>query len=201
MNKKISLLISFFLITSMIITLFTPSLIADPIPQVQTHETTFYQGWNLITIQVDEEFTAETLVQRIPGCTVICMFNADTQMFTSHVTGIPHDDFIIEKGVGYFIYVTEDITCNFIGERIIDLNVGIYPGFNFIGWYGTESINADEIGMSIYGCTTIYTFDGESQEFGEVHTVGVGWTDFMVEPGEGLIAFCNSETIWTGVFE
>jgi len=35
------------------------------------------------------------------------MFDPVTQTFLSHVVGVPHDNFNIERGMGLFIYTTE----------------------------------------------------------------------------------------------
>ncbi len=65
-----------------------------------------YPGWNLIGWFQDYPTDAETFGQYIPGCTVVCKFNADSQSFTTHVVGIPYNEFTIDQGMGVYIYTT-----------------------------------------------------------------------------------------------
>jgi len=64
--------------------------------------------WNLIGWCNETTTTAESLGQEINGTTVVIMFNSTTQTFLSHVVNIPHDNFNIERGMGLFIYTTEE---------------------------------------------------------------------------------------------
>ena len=70
------------------------------------HCLLLYHGWNLIGWWGDPT-TAESLGENISGCTVVTKLDGETQNFTSHVVGIPHDNFIITWGMGLFIYTTE----------------------------------------------------------------------------------------------
>jgi hypothetical protein len=63
-------------------------------------------GWNLIGWFPGTNTTAESLGQTINGCTVICMFDGYTQSYTTHVVGIPYNDFAISSGMGLFVYTT-----------------------------------------------------------------------------------------------
>jgi len=60
----------------------------------------------------DYDTTAESLGASIDGCTVVCMFDASTQTFTTHVVGIPYNNYQITAGMGFFIYTTEESTWN-----------------------------------------------------------------------------------------
>ena len=64
-----------------------------------------YRLWTTIGWYHDTATTAESLGQVITNCTVVSMFNATTQTFTTHVVRTPHDNFPIKKGRGVFIYV------------------------------------------------------------------------------------------------
>jgi hypothetical protein len=65
-----------------------------------------YPGWNMIGWFQEYDTDAATLGQYIPGCTVVCKFNPDSQSYTTHVVGIPYNEFTIEQGMGIFIYTT-----------------------------------------------------------------------------------------------
>ena len=66
-------------------------------------------GWNNIGWWQDYSTNAETFDQYIPGCTVITKYDCHTQAFITHSMGIvPHDNFIITRGMGVFIYAPEE---------------------------------------------------------------------------------------------
>ncbi len=65
------------------------------------------RGWNLIGWLQGYATDAETLGQYIPGCTVVCKFDSNSQSYSTHVVGIPYNEFIITGGMGVFIYTTE----------------------------------------------------------------------------------------------
>jgi len=65
------------------------------------------EDWNMIGWFNSSPTTAESLGQNINGTSVVIMFNAISQTFLTHVVGIPHDNFTIERGMGLFIYTDE----------------------------------------------------------------------------------------------
>jgi hypothetical protein len=64
------------------------------------------RGWNLIGWSHDYVTDAETLGQYIPGCTVVTMYDSLNQLFITHVVGTPHDNFVITRPMGLFVYTT-----------------------------------------------------------------------------------------------
>ena len=69
---------------------------------------TLEQEWNIIGWFKPQETTAEALGQNISGCTVVITFDAPSQIFITHVVGTPHDNFIINRGMGLFIYTLDE---------------------------------------------------------------------------------------------
>ena len=63
--------------------------------------------WNLIGWPSEENTTASSLGNSIPGTTVLSMFDAQQQIFISHVRA-PYDDFLITTGMGIFLYTTQE---------------------------------------------------------------------------------------------
>jgi hypothetical protein len=66
-----------------------------------------YTQWNLIGWYKETTTTASSLGTALNDCTTICMYNATTASYTTHVVGIPYNDFSITPGMGLFIYTTE----------------------------------------------------------------------------------------------
>jgi len=157
----------------------------------------FYEGWNLITVPVENDFTAETLGQSIDGCSVVTFFDSSTQTFTTHVVDTPHDDFPILDGVGYFVYVTTDSIFNVIGLDIETVNVPLSSGWNLIGWYHNYSTTAESVGENISGTSVVTMFYSETQTF-ITHVVDVPHDDFQVTAGMGLFIYTSEASIWHG---
>jgi hypothetical protein len=63
--------------------------------------------WNLIGWYKDTVTNASSLGETLHNCTTICMYDADTGSYRTHVVGIPYNDFSITQGMGLFIYTTE----------------------------------------------------------------------------------------------
>ena len=156
-----------------------------------------YEGWNLITIPIENSWTAETLGQNITGSNVVTMFDASVQVFTTHVVGTPHDDFPIENGIGYYIFVETDSTFSIYGTPIDTVSVNLYPGWNMIGWYHDYDTTAEELGQSIAGCNAVTMFDSSIQQF-KTHVVNTPWDNFNVENGDGVFIYTTQSSTWDG---
>ena len=154
-------------------------------------------GWNLLTVPAVNDFTAETLGQRIPGCTVICDYDAATKTYTTHVVGIPYNDFPIEDGVAYYVYVMEDTSFMLPRDEIEKVRVSIFEGYNFVGCYSQEPVSAAELGESIPGCTVICMFNHATGQW-MTHVVGIPYNNYMIPPGTGVYAYSTVRSIWTG---
>jgi len=154
-------------------------------------------GWNLISIPTENILTASLLGGAIAGCTTICRFNGDSQAYTTHVVGIPYNDFSLVGGVGYFVYVTGDCFLNVTGVCIESVNVSLYMGWNLIGWFSEIGTNASSLGAVLHGCTTICMYDAVTG-FYVTHVVGIPYNDFLITSGMGLFIYVTSDSYWTG---
>ena len=156
-----------------------------------------YKGWNLVTVPFGNDWTAETLGENITGCNTVTIFNANTQTFLTHVVGVPHDDFPIVDGVGYFVYCTQDSILSMPDYSITSVNVHIYPEWNIVGWYHEYSTTAESLGENISGTSVATMFDAETQTF-LTHVVGVPHDNFNVERGMGLFIYTDEASYWHG---
>ncbi|GEM_PF-3404321 len=157
----------------------------------------FSHGWNLITVPVDTSWTAESLGQNIEECTTVALYNASTQSFLTHVVGVPHDDFPIMDGKGYFVYVNNDNTFTAKGLPIMGANVSIQEDWNVIGWFNSNSTTAESLGQNISGTSVVTMFNSSSQAF-LTHVVGVPSDNFTIEQGMGLFIYTTEASYWHG---
>lgn len=156
-----------------------------------------HSEWNLMSVPVENSWTAETLGENIAGCTVVTKFKADTQTFLTHVVGIPYNDFAIENGVGYFIYATTDSIFVAIGPAIETSSVDLYAGWDMIGWYHDYDTTAESLGSNIEGCTVVTMYDASTQMF-TTHVVGIPYNDFQVTAGMGTFIYVTAPSTWYG---
>ena len=155
------------------------------------------QGWNLITVPFENNWSAETLGQNISMCTVVTLFNASTQTFLTHVIGTSHDDFPINGGVGYFVYCTTDHIFSIYNQSITSVNITIYENWNLIGWYHDYTTTAESLGDNITGSSVVIMFDSETQMF-VTHVINTPHDNFNIERGMGLFIYTSESSIWQG---
>jgi len=82
----------------------TDDLVSDA--NVDKYARLIHPGWNLLGWFQVYTTDAETFGQWFAGCFAVSMFDASTQTFLSHIVGSPHDNFIIDQGMGVYIYTT-----------------------------------------------------------------------------------------------
>ncbi len=157
----------------------------------------FYKSWNLITVPMDNTWTAESLGDNITGCSVVIMFNASTQTFVTHVVGIPHDDFPIEDGVGYFVFCTCDSIFSMPDFSISSVTVHIFGDWNILGWYQDYSTTAESLGQNISGTSVVIMFNSITQTF-LTHVVDTPHDNFNIERGMGLFIYTTETSYWHG---
>jgi len=157
----------------------------------------FSQGWNLVTIPVNTSWSAESLGQNIQGCTLFALYNATTQSFLAHVVGVPHDDFPLIVGRGYFIYVSINSTLTVNGLPVTDVNVSVYNQWNIIGWFKQNPTTAESLGQNISETSVVIMFNATSQIF-FTHVVGTPSDDFAIKQGMGLFIYTTKASYWHG---
>ena len=157
------------------------------------------KGWNFITIPVNAGLTAKSLGENIPGCTTISRWNNSKGMFESYLVGISpvEDDFPIENGVGYFIYVNENVTFNVTGTPIASVDIILPEGWNTIGWYKDIPTTASAIAENISNCTTISIWNNSKGMY-ESYLPGISPPErnFVVRKGMGMFVYVKEESRW-----
>ena len=176
-----------------------------PIPEAVPFSYDLYTGWNLITVPVENNYSASDLAALIPGCTMIAWWDAAAGTYKTFIVGVTPPgspfDFAIADGVGYYVKVAGDTTLTVSGMPLSTVNVQLYPGWNTIGWWKDAPTTASSLAGNITTCTMLAKYDAAS---GSYITFLVGITppgspyDFTVERGMGLFAKVTSGSVWHG---
>jgi len=155
-----------------------------------------YAGWNTICLSLWNEgiATAEDLgsyINSIAGyeiCTVIVKWDASKQRYISHVVGFG-EGFSLKAGEGYFIYVKEE--SNFTIEGTMEeVNILLYPGYDFIGWIHPYDIDAKEFGENISNCTKISSWNASMQQWMPEYSVIYNIPEsFIISLGDAVFPY------------
>ncbi|HEC82848.1 MAG TPA: hypothetical protein ENI53_03070 [Thermoplasmatales archaeon] len=158
---------------------------------------TFYllEGWNLITLPVENDYTASSLLADIPGCNIILRWNASVGDFDLYAPGVPND-FAIEDGHGYLVAVDNDTTFFIEGNIIESVSVPLSIGWNMLGWFRSMPTNASSLLNSIPGCTIVLKWNASVGDF-DLY-VPNSPNNFNVQQGDGFLVAVNQESIWHG---
>ncbi|HEC77410.1 MAG TPA: hypothetical protein ENI33_09195 [Thermoplasmatales archaeon] len=153
------------------------------------------KGWNLITLPVENNYTASSLYADIPGCNIILSWNASIADFDLYVPGVPND-FVIENGTGYLIGVENDTFLNITGMPIESVNVPLYIGWNMLGWFNSTPTNASSLLNSILGCNIVLKWNNSKEDF-DLYAPGVP-NNFIIKQGDGFLVAVDEQSIWHG---
>ncbi len=159
------------------------------------------QGWNLVTMPVQHNYTAASLGENVSGCSIVARWNASTGTFESFLVGTspPGMDFAIEDGVSYFIYKDTDTFYGDVDIPISGVSVDLYVGWNTIGWYNDTATNASSLGTAIDNCTIVAYWNTSSSTF-ESYLVGISppAMDFHITRGMGVFVYVTKPSTWSG---
>jgi len=150
------------------------------------------QGWNLITLPLETSYTAEALALNITNCTHIGCWNNSLQKFIIHEKGTGTDNFNLQPGIGYHVYVSTKSKINITGTALKTLSVDLYKGWNSIGWRNFTDIDAESLAQNITNCTAIAYWDSTLGRF-IIHPAGAEVSNFAVERGSGYFVYVEEE--------
>jgi len=149
------------------------------------------EGFNLITIPVENNFMASTLAENITGCEMISRWDSILQTYKSYIVGGPPSfDFPIEDGIGYDILVENDTTFTVSGNLLTDVSTTLVQGYNLLGWYKSESTTASAIKKEYPKCFKIIGFDPITQT--EKVYESLADQDFSIGQGDGYFVVIDN---------
>jgi len=156
-------------------------------------------GWNLITVPVENSYTAMTLSENITGCASVSMWDNELQTYKRYIVGGPPDfDFPIEDGCGYFVDVDQNSTLTLSGAPVLGVNIPLRVGWNLVGWYHDDDTTAISLSENISGCSSVSMWDNELQTYQRYIVGGPPDFDFTITQGMGLFVDVTSDSNWYG---
>jgi hypothetical protein len=171
----------------------------DVYPSEISQDYDLRAGWNLITLPVESNHTAKSLLASITGCTIV--YGYDAANATAHIVTAgspPETDFPVENGVGYFVAVSANTSFSITGVPLENPTVHLYPGWNLLGWYREQNTTAKSILGNITDCAIVYYYDATTGTPTIVTPSSPPETDFPVSRGMGLFVAVTSESDWHG---
>ncbi|MDI6887326.1 MAG: hypothetical protein QMC98_01630 [Candidatus Thermoplasmatota archaeon] len=155
----------------------------------QSFSCSLSKGWNFITLPLKTSYKrGEDLVQAIPNCSYIRMWNSTTQTFETHVKGTNENNFTIDDGIGYFVFLESASTFEIQGAKIILYSTSLAKNWNSIGWYNETSTTAESLAQNITNCKVIAYWDSNLGRF-VTHPIGTNISNFAIERGKGYFAY------------
>ena len=151
-------------------------------------------GWNYITLPVENDLNVSDIFNLIQFCQIILIWNESEQRFYIYVPGCPYD-FDIEDGKGYFIAVSLDTIFEIKGIPIESVNIHLLVGWNSLGWFNENEINASILFSKIHKCIILLGWNPIEQNF-VLYIPGA--PDFVIERGDGFLVAVSEESYWNG---
>ena len=155
----------------------------------------FTAGWNYLTLPVDNNLTAQSLMDLMGCCTIMLDWNGVTQSFVVHVDNLLGNDFPILNGHSYIFFITENCTFTVEGSPVDTVSIPLFHQWGVLGWPFNYSTTAESVGNSIPGCTLVIIFDPNIQYY-KTHVVGKPWNNFPIEKGTCFEVYVTMDSYW-----
>ncbi len=172
---------------------------------------TLHKGWNLITVPINVTWRAWDLANYINThnnlssngkiVTTIVMLN-ESQQHIGWVTAMPDkNNFTIYPGIGYWVYVNNNITVRWYGKAVENMSIELHAGYNLIGWISECNMNTNtsNILAAMPNATMIIGFNTTIPDYVIcIAFHGVYLNSFDINIGDGFYIFLQKEGTWTG---
>ncbi|MDI6855349.1 MAG: M14 family zinc carboxypeptidase [Candidatus Thermoplasmatota archaeon] len=161
---------------------------------------TFYlrQSWNYISLPYSNSSitNASQLAEAIgDNCTQVSNWTGTEFRIYNRKTGA--NDFILEPGRGYLVYIVNGTTKFVVkGSKIVTVAVSLNRGWANIGVINASLSRASDLAASIGSCGAVACWDNALDRF-ITHPVGTNISNFELEVGKGYLVFMEVPKTWT----
>ena len=153
-------------------------------------------GWNFIALPVYNTsiITAEQLADTIP-CDYVRRYNSSSQNWEMHQRNKTENNFNIENGTGYFVYLENSKDFTIEGKELPGVEINLKKGWNSIGWYENNTIYPGKIMDVIVNSSSVAYWNATLSRF-VVHPKGADMSNFSIPEGAGLFVYTETDTVW-----
>jgi len=156
----------------------------------------FSDGWNLVTLPVYNTSitTAEQLADTIP-CDYVRRYNSSSQNWEMHQRNKTENNFQLENGTGYFVYLESEKEFMIEGKELPGVEINLKKGWNSIGWYESNATYPEKIMSDIVNSSSVAYWNTTLSRF-IVHSKGSDISNFSVANGTGLFIYTETDSVW-----
>src|SRR3989339_29421 len=149
-----------------------PATVGSPL-NLTTANLDLKIGWNLITLPIQPvdpgngqsvNYTAETFGKLAGADVVVGWLNA-SQQYSSHIVGLPINDFNLANGTGFFVHLKTAKKLALNGTVIQQTPPTVFAGWNLLGWNDAAPTTAETYGLSIPTADVVAKFDSQNQKW------------------------------------
>jgi len=152
----------------------------------------FREGWNIFTpfAITDELITASSLINELGLNDTKIVYRSTDGVYEIYIQGRSRDDFILERGKAYYIYVVEDVQYYITGIVEESQSITLEQGWNFIGYFANKDITASEmVDNNPYIKFVVKRGYGPYLTYFPQHREG---NDFTIQMGDGIYLYAES---------
>ncbi|MEW6069391.1 MAG: clostripain-related cysteine peptidase, partial [Candidatus Thermoplasmatota archaeon] len=166
--------------------------------KVYSFTTLLQLGWNFIALPcVNASITkASELATAIGGnCTHVANWTGAEFKIYDRKTG--SNDFVLQKGIGYNVYIVNGTTeFTLKGSKIANATVSLSKGWNSVALFNSTLKKASELANAIGDCSAIAHWNITLGRF-VTYAVDEQLGDFQLELGKGYFVFMKISKDWT----
>ena len=153
-------------------------------------------GWNLITLSVYNASlnTAEQLSDAIPS-QYVRRYNSSSQNWEVHERNKTENNFKIENGTGYFVYLETEKDFMMEGKGVPGVEINLKKGWNSVGWYENNTTYPEKIMEDIINSTSVAYWNATLSRF-VVCCKGVSMSNLSISEGTGLFIHAETDSMW-----
>ena len=156
--------------------------------------------WSTPLVNTGVESASDLATLIGPTCSKISMFDTATGKYKSFIPAL-HDagsgnDFAIDAGKGYFVYVTSETVFSMVGELPATSTVGLAKGVNIVGYNSLTPTTASELVSMSSDCmiTKISYLDPVTKKYKSfipaLHKAG-STNDFAITQGRAYFVWSD----------
>ncbi|MEW6069923.1 MAG: hypothetical protein AB1485_04840 [Candidatus Thermoplasmatota archaeon] len=154
-------------------------------------------GWNSICLTLaNSTITNASALASAIGANCTYIANWSGSEFIIYDAVAKTNNFNLELGRGYEVYVTAPTIFVLKGDKITSATLTLNPGWNNIGWFNATAKNASALAAEIKYCTAVAEWNATLGRF-VMHLKNTDINDFMIVSGKSYLVYVTGSSTWT----